>query len=794
MKFFILIICTLHFVLSAHASENITQTIRGRITDRQTLQPLPGANIIIPDSEPFRGAASDANGYFELRNVPVGRVDVKISFLGYREVYLSNINHISARETVLDIQLEEYVIMGNEVVVTANTGKADAINTMASISARGFTVEETERFAGTRNDVSRMASSYAGVSINSDDRNDIVVRGNSPSGLLWRLEGIDIPSPNHWAAFGTTGGPVSMLNNTLLANSDFLSGAFPAEYGNATASVFDLRMRNGNDQRHEHLFQVGFNGFELGAEGPFMTENRGSYLVNFRYSTMQVFEVMGMNFGTTGIPKYRDLSFKVNLPVTRAGSFSVFGLGGRSAIEFLDSNRNGDDLDYYAGEGFDLINSADMGVVGLNHIFNLTSNTWMRSTLAVSHRNNRTQMDSLIPSTMEPFRFYGNDFRENRFSGALSLNSRVNNRNTMKTGLNFSMRNLHLRDSVFNYDFQQIIDIRNMDGTGWLLQPWAHWQHRLNNDFTINAGLHYQYYLMNNTSSMEPRLGISYNLLPNQRLSLGAGRHSQLLAETVYFNKVFDGTNYHYPNKNAQMMKSDHLVLGYDISFNAHTRLKLETYYQKLFDVPVNGSVPDSYSMLNEGANFGVFGSDTIANKGIGQNMGVELTLERFFHKGLYYLLTVSVFDSKYRGSDGIWRNTAFNNNYIANMLAGYEFRIGSSSRRKTTMDINIKTTYAGGQRYVPFATVWDENHQAYDRIWLHNRAFESRYDDYFRTDVSIGFKMNTGKVTQEWMIEITNLFDNKNIHSMDFDKQTGNEKIVPQLGRMVIPQWRIRF
>ncbi|MFN2394894.1 MAG: carboxypeptidase-like regulatory domain-containing protein [Bacteroidales bacterium] len=794
MKYFILIVSVFHLMMPVQASENITQTIRGRITDRQTLQPLPGANITIPDSDPFRGTASDKNGYFELRNIPVGRVDVKISFLGYREVYLANINHISARETVLEIQMEEFVIVGNEVVVTAASSKADAINPLASISARGFTVEETERFAGTRNDVSRMASGYAGVSINSDDRNDIVVRGNSPSGLLWRLEGIDIPSPNHWAAFGSTGGPVSMLNNTLLANSDFLSGAFPAEYGNATASVFDLRMRNGNDQTHEHLFQVGFNGFELGAEGPFMKENRGSYLVNFRYSTMEVFEMVGMNFGTTGVPKYHDLSFKLNLPVTRAGSFSLFGLGGRSKIEFLDSNRKGDDLDYYAGEGFDLINSADMGVIGMNHIFTINSNTWLRSTLAVSHRNTRTQMDSLIYPILEPFRIYGNDFRENRFSGALSINSRISNRNSIKTGLNFSMRNLELNDSVYNHDFQQIIDIRNMKGAGWLVQPWFHWQHKLNNDFTLNTGLHYQHYLMNNTRSLEPRLGISYDFLPNQRISLGAGRHSQLLAETVYFSKVFDGNNYHYPNKNAQLMKSDHLVIGYDIKLNTHTRLKLETYYQKLFDVPVNGSVADSYSMLNEGANFGVFSLDTIVSKGIGQNMGVELTVERFFHKGLYYLLTVSVFDSRYRGSDEIWRNTAFNNNYIANFLAGYEFNIGSSSRRQTTMDINIKTTHAGGQRYIPFATVWDDTHQAYDRVWLHDRAFESRYSDYFRTDVSIGFKINTGKVTQEWMIEVTNLFDNQNIHSMDFDKQNGTEKIVPQLGRMIIPQWRIRF
>ncbi len=775
-------------------AENLTQTIRGRVTDRQTLQPLPGDNIILPGSDPVQGTASDMDGYFEIRNVPIGRIDVKVSFMGYREVYLSGINHISAKETVLNIEMDESVIRGEEVVVSASADKAGAINPMTSISARGFTVEETERFAGSRNDVARMAASYAGVIVNSDDRNDIVVRGNSPAGLLWRLEGIDIPSPNHWAAFGTTGGPVSMLNNTLLANSDFLSGAFPAEYGNATASVFDLRMRNGNDQTHEFLGQVGFNGFELGAEGPVFNTQNGSYLVNFRYSTMEVFEMMGMNFGTTGIPKYNDLSFKFNFPQTRFGSVSLFGLGGRSSIEFLDSNRSEEDLDYYAGEGFDVYNSADMGVMGLNHILSLNPSTYLRSTMAVSHRNMRTDADSLIPPQMNPFRIYGNDFRENRVSGAFSLNSRINNHNSLKAGVNLSLRNLQLNDSVYSTLHSRVIALRDMEGSGWLAQPYFHWQYRINNDFTINTGLHYQYYFVNNTQSLEPRLGMNYNFLPGHSFSLGVGRHSQLLAETVYFSKVFDGNNYHTPNKNAGMLKSDHFVIGYDRSFNAHSRIKVEAYYQKLFNVPINASKPDSYSILNEGANFGVFNPDTIANAGTGQNMGFEITLERFFHKGWYYLLTASVFDSKYKGSDGIWRNTAFNNNYIGNLLAGYEFRIGSSSKRRSIIDINLKTTYAGGQRYVPFTAVWDEDNQLYDRQWIHSRAFENRYSDYFRTDFSIGFKMSTGKVTQEWIIEITNLFNRENIHSMSYDKQTGEQKIVPQLPMMVIPQWRIRF
>jgi len=794
MKPFITILLFWMMTGSLMAETVITQTIRGRVTDRQTLQSLPGAHIILPGSEPLLGTSTDAAGYFEIRYVPVGRVDIRVSFIGYQEVYISGVNHQSGRETVLEIAMDEFLITGQEVEVRATSDKGQALNPLTAISARGFTIEETERFAGSRNDVARMAANYAGVVINSDDRNDIVVRGNSPAGLLWRLEGIDIPSPNHWAAFGSTGGPVSILNNGTLANSDFLTGAFPAEYGNATASVFDLRMRNGNDTRHEQMGQIGFNGFELGVEGPFFKAAKGSYLLNFRYSTMEVFEMVGINFGTVGVPMYNDISFKVNIPQTRAGSFSVFGLGGRSKIAFLDSNRKSDDLDYYSGEGFDLITGADLGLIGMNHLYSITSNTFIRTTLAVSHRNMRTQVDSLIPPINSPFRIYGGDLRENRFSGSVSINGRFNSRNTLKGGMNFSLRHLQLADSTYSYTWDRIINLRDTRGNGWLLQPYLHWQHRISNNFTINTGLHYQQYLINNSANLEPRFGATYRFLPKHAVSFGAGRHSQILSETVYFSKVFDGTSYKTPNKYLGMIKSDHFVLGYDLSFNPHTRLKLETYYKWLFNVPVNASEASSYSMLNEGANFGVFHPDYLVSEGVGRNIGLEITVERFLHKGLYYLFTASIFDAKYKGSDNVWRNTAFNNNYITNLLAGYEWKVGKSDKRKSVININIRTTWAGGQRYVPFSTVWDEENQLYGREWLNNRAFENRHNDYFRTDFSIGFKMNTNKVTQEWMVEITNLFNTQNIHSMGFDKRTGEQEITPQLPIMVIPQWRIRF
>jgi hypothetical protein len=176
----------------------------------------------------------------------------------------------------------------DDVTVRPDIRKDQAINEMAVVSARSFTIDETERYAGSLGDPSRMAANFAGVTSVSDQRNDIVIRGNSPLGLLWRLEGLEIPNPNHFGSIGTTGGPISMLNINHLTNSDFYTGAFPAEYGNALAGAFDIRMRNGNNQKHEFMGQMGFNGFELGAEGPFSSNSQASYMANFRYSTLEV--------------------------------------------------------------------------------------------------------------------------------------------------------------------------------------------------------------------------------------------------------------------------------------------------------------------------------------------------------------------------------------------------------------------------------------------------------------------------------------------------------------------------
>ena len=208
--------------------------------------------------------------------------------MGYEPRVLEGIVVVSGRPVVLEVSMNESVVAIEAAEVSA-TESGEVMNEMATVSARAFTVEETDRYAGSRGDPARMASNFAGVQGADDSRNDIVVRGNSPSGVLWRIEGVDLPNPNHFSVPGTGGGPVAIINNKTLANSDFFTSAFPAEFGNSTAAVFDLKLRNGNQEHWHGSAQLGFLGTEVLAEGPLNREKRSSLLINYRYSTAVIF-------------------------------------------------------------------------------------------------------------------------------------------------------------------------------------------------------------------------------------------------------------------------------------------------------------------------------------------------------------------------------------------------------------------------------------------------------------------------------------------------------------------------
>ncbi|MEM7509478.1 MAG: TonB-dependent receptor, partial [Bacteroidota bacterium] len=390
---FLLIICL--FTGQQMYAQGTTQTLRGTIIDKQSETPLVGATVIVVSQNPPLGGTTQADGTFAIRNVPIGRQIVQVKYLGYETVTIPNVLVNAGKEVILDVGLEESIIQAEEVVISGKVSKDRAQNDLATVSSRTFSLEEVRRYAGGSNDVARLAGNFAGVSTANDSRNDIVIRGNSPTGVLWRLEGVPIPNPNHFSTLGTTGGPVSGINPNILKNSDFLTSAFPAEYGNATGGVFDLGFRNGNKETHEFTAQLNaFSGLELMAEGPIKKENNSNFVAAYRYSFVEIGDALGIPIGTNAVPNYQDLSFNVDLGNSKAGRFSIFGIGGLSDIAFLADEIDEDDL--FANPNEDAFAESRFGVIGVRHNILLNQNAYLRTVVSASTSQNDFTQDNFL--------------------------------------------------------------------------------------------------------------------------------------------------------------------------------------------------------------------------------------------------------------------------------------------------------------------------------------------------------------------------------------------------------------
>ncbi len=781
-------------------AQSATQTVKGRIVDKQSEMPLIGAAVELVGEEESVGTVTDIDGTFRLENIAVGRRAFRISYLGYESVTLPNVVLTAGKEVILNVGLEEAFETLGEVVVTAEVDKDRAQNEMATVSARTFSVEEVGRYSGGRSDVARLASNFAGVATANDSRNDIVIRGNSPTGVLWRLEGVPIPSPNHFATFGTTGGPVSALNPNLLSNSDFLTSAFPAEYGNALAGVFDLGFRSGNKDTHEYMLQTGaFSGLEALAEGPLSRKKNSSYLVAGRYAFTGLFGI-GAG-GTTAVPNYRDVSFKLDFGNGKAGKFSLFGIGGTSDIDFLHDSI--DEGDLFSAKDEDLLATSQFGVVGLRHNLLFKNDSYLRTVLSAAHAGNTFTLDryyNLDETDEFKVRTNNGDDAENRISLSSYYNRKFNARLTLRTGLvleNFFF-DLDQESNNFGPDpdgdgINDLITVYRFEDNAYIAQPFAQIRYRLTKKLTLNAGVHGQYLSLNEDFAVEPRLALNYAVAENQMINLGYGLHSQNLPIPILLaeKQLPDGT-ITLPNQDLEFTRSNQFVLGYDYKFASAWRAKVETYYQAISNVPVD-SLPSSFSSLNVGADFGFpDGKTNLANTGTGYNTGVELTVEKFFSDGFYGLLTASLFDSKYTGSDGIERNTAFNNGYVVNLLAGKEWDFGNSGR--VTLHADTKLTTAGGRYYTPVDL--EISRLAETQVLKTDEAFSRRYSDYFRWDVKFGIKINSKKrkLAQQWSIDLQNLTNRDNVFRRAYNRQTNEVNETYQIGFFPDFLYRLEF
>ncbi|MFZ4571889.1 MAG: TonB-dependent receptor [Bacteroidales bacterium] len=762
-------------------SQTITQTVRGKVIDGDTRRGLAGANVIVVNSQPLIGATTDMNGNFKLENVPVGRTSVQVSFMGYRPMIKPEILVSSGKETILVFELTEEVIQAKEVEIKAWVDKDRPVNVMAMVSARSFSVEESRRYAGSVDDPMRAVSNFAGVAGNPEvGSNEIIIRGNSPKGLLWRVDGMDIPNPNHFAYVGTSGGGFTMFSSQVLSNSDFYTAAFPAEYGNALSGVFDMRFRNGNNARHEFAVQLGVQGLDVSAEGPFLHDKPASFLFNYRYSVLAFLQYIDPGMKNR-IPSFQDLSFKINLPTGKAGTFSIVGIGGISYIQAVPvkDSTQWETLEDRSQSSLD----NRMGALALVHQVNLTRKSYLRSFLSFTYNYIRAENSYLTPSyQLLP----QDDVMQSNFRGTVGtlLNQKFGRKHTNRSGISF-MRLFYNSDIKTVNPLTGIYSQVNQgSGNSDLLQAFSESKIEVTNEFSVNAGLYFQYFLLNRHYSIEPRLAVRWQFAGRHAFSLGYGKHSLSEDVGVYLIEIqiSPGVSTR-PNQALNFSRAHHLVFGYDFLIRPDLRLKVESYFQYLYDIPV---IPGSYySQIN--SNGGYF-SETLINDGTGRNAGIDITLEKFLTRQYYYLVTVSLFDSKYKGGDGIERSTRFNSNLVINLLGGKEWTI----RKKNILGVNLKVSYTGGEYYVPIDLQSSklEHREVLDEA----QAYIPRLPGFCYVDFTLTYRTNHKKFSGIWALQIKNLLNQKPATGYVYNDFTQAAEKVVSIGILPLVSYKIEF
>lgn len=766
------------FLLSVSVyAQSTTQIIRGVVLDASSNQPIPYANIqVSPNND---GTTSDSLGIFKFAKIPVGIYKVTVSSVGYQSFVLNEVLLISAKETFLNVFLKEKSTDLAEVTVKPRVNKEVPLNNTASVSAKMLSVEEARRYAGGFDDPARLVSAFAGVSSNVGN-NGIVIRGNSPKSLQWKLEGIEISNPNHFAdeaAFG--GGVLSALSSNTLDNSDFFTGAFPAEYSNALSGVFDISMRKGNNSKHENTFQVGMTGIDFASEGPLRKDRKASYLFNYRYSTLDLLKPILPESGGNGV-KYQDLSFKFNFPTQKAGTFSLWGLALKdyTGLTAKSDTTKWENIDDKQSTDIDLY----MGAMGLSHQYFLNDKTYLKTTLAATTNSFDFKLQNLQKTgEFTPESHVINNTTNLVFTSV--LNTKFNSKFTNKMGVVITnMRYNIFLNKATNQQVQTIVDEK---GNGFLANVYTNATISFLEKLTVNAGINAQLFTLNKNYTIEPRLGLKYQASSKHLFSFGYGLHSRLERINYYFAKNPKLGN-EAVNKDMDFTKAHHLVLGYDFSISDNLHLKIEPYFQSLYNVPV--ITDSSYSFLNLLNDW--FFNDKLVNIGKGRNYGIDISLDKYLTNGTYFSVSASLFNSEYKGGDNIWRNTRFNRNYVVNFLIGKEIIFGKSKQK--SIGINSRVSLQGGDRYSPIDA--DASKKLQDVVFDERNAFSKQLKPSVVSHITIVYRVNRPKTTREIALKILNSGGYSEFY--DFQYNYTIQKVEEHREKIIIPNlsYRIQF
>ncbi|MEM0991899.1 MAG: TonB-dependent receptor [Bacteroidota bacterium] len=751
-----------------------TQTVRGSVADATNNQPLIGATVSIVDAK--QSTTTDVDGNFRIEEVAVGRQQVQVNYLGYQTIILPVLVE-SGKEVVLDITLQTSQTDLDTFVV-----KSPRLGTIQPLSSQTITIEETFRYPATFYDPARMMTLYPGVANINNQANAISVRGNSPNFNQWRLEGVEIVNPNHTPNAGTfsdritqSAGGVNILSAQLLDYSTFLTSAYAPQYNNALGGILDMKLRKGNDEKHEFIGQASLIGIDVAAEGPISKQSKASYLANYRYSTIGLLSDLGVDVGDEDI-SFQDFSLNLSLPTKKAGNFTLFGVWGESDNVFItdrDSTLWEEDKDQ-----FDIIFDARTIIAGGTHRLKIGQNGIWKTSLAysqlVSNRTARFASNETLSASDE--QIIQKTALNNYYSQQIS-----------------SATNFDIGLSITQHDFEvqtnpagNIAGI-DLDRQGLLIQPYFNWHQRFANGLDVDLGFSYTHFSLTNSNAFEPRVSFNYQLSNRQRLSLRYGLHSQIQNPELYelplcpANTVCDRSL-------LDLNRAHHIVLGYQQQFTPTTTLSIEAYYQYLFDIPVS-----TFFANRSAINFlEIDRYRSLSNGGNGRNIGLEINLQKILLDDYYLLANASLFDSRYE-VDGLFQlglDTRWNGNYIFNFTAGKEWKKQKTNQQRI-WGLNLNVAYLGGFREQAINIALSRSE---DATIFQSETFPQNQVDYFKTDIRVYLKRSKAKYNTTLALDIQNVTNHQNVAYNYYDSIQDEVITQYQLGLIPILSWRIEW
>lgn len=780
MKKLLLIFSTF---LSMSLSHVNAQTLRGEVIDATSGEPIPYATVtLIGDKE--SGVLTDSVGQFRFDELPIARYTVRASYLGYKPVEASELLVSSAKETVVLLKMEENRQSLSEVVVRPTVTKEAPLNQMMIVGGKMISVEETSRYAGGFDDPARFVNSFAGIT-STGAENGISVHGNAPHMVQWHVEGVEVPAPNHMSDCYTLGsGLISSLSALVMGNSDFAYSAFPAEYGNALGGLLDIRLRNGNNLKYEHSVGAGLLGLEASSEGP-IGKSGASYVVNYRYSLLGIANDMGVI--TSGdVLNYTDLNFKVNLPTKRTGTFSIFGLGWIDhAYVKLEDPQEWENINDQ--ENTDV--KQRTGIFGLSHRYNFGSKASIKTTLATSLQHSEIFDEYADNNTsgyrMVPYAQADKSLFDLTFSTVLQNNFK---NVVLKQGVNLIRHDYDLdmekAPSILPTNTSaSLLPIYSADYKMLLAEYFASANIKLGNYWLLNAGAFALWNTDNGKAAIDPRLSLRWDMGNFGTLSFGYGLHSMLermdaLAVTLDGKQV---------NKNLDFTRSHQFMLSWAKKLGRYHNLKVDLFYLRHFNVAVGTGDDAAFSMLNQ---FNYYVDTQLVNEGKGRNYGIDVTLERYFNNGYYYMFNASLFKSEYAGIDGQWHHTRYDRGYALKALGGKEWIFGKKHNQVLTT--SLKVAYMGGLRHSPYdlaATLANPDHEVeYDET----DPFSEQLDPEVNIDLTVSYKINQRKSSHEIGLKWLNLLNNGNYTGDVYNYKTG--EIEPYEVEYTFPNLYYRF